>query len=61
MHFDAKAEIRCKYRAIRVRTLQRTERVGGSITALITEDAMPEPFAPQTKQPAAHRLCYTEA
>jgi hypothetical protein len=61
MHFDAKAEIQWKYRTMRVRRLQRIERVGGSITTLSTEDGMPEPFAPQTKQPAAQRVCYTEA
>ena len=26
-----------------------------------TKDGMPEPFASQTKQPAAYRVCYTEA
>lgn len=28
---------------------------------LSTKDGMPEPFASQTKQPAAYRVCYTEA
>lgn len=30
-------------------------------SASSTKDGMPEPFASQTKQPAAYRVCYTEA
>jgi hypothetical protein len=30
-------------------------------SGLSTKDGMPEPFASQTKQPAAYRVCYTEA
>ena len=30
------------------------------IVPRVIEDGMPEPFASQTKQPAAYRVCYTE-
>ena len=33
---------------------------GVASASRITEDGMPEPFASQTKQPAAYRVCYTE-